>query len=213
MKRFLILTFIILITTICSAEIDIVQDELNREYLLLLDQSITGTIEVLSAYNEMLMNVPDLVTGKNPFANLLMDYTLDCSSIRNEIADSEDLSAPEREILIRLLINMINQEVKWIPVDIGFEKDQENREIARIMGIRFKKHIIDLQKEILLEEAGIVESGTFHKYFFNLHSQHFMYLLMMDFLEPSGKLSRENRDFLLKMVRYIEAEMMSKKKQ
>lgn len=184
------------------------QDENNSSYLQQLDANINGTLQILTAFNTAANKMPDLVTGLDIYSKFLMELTLECSNLKNSIAVSAEMTAEEREILIQDLIASLNPSVKFLPFFIDDKKDEQNRELMQIMHKRVIEHVVDLQKKILQEEKGIIESKTFNKYFFNLHSQHFLYQLLLDFMEPADKLSRDNRDYLLKMTRELEDMML-----
>lgn len=205
MKKLIVFFMLYSITVFPALCISTAQDQNNKDYLDQLDRNISGTIQVLSSFNEMLENLPEQIAGTDAFSQFLMELTLECSGIKKQIARSEALTAGEREELINLLILNLNPEVKWFPVLISEEEDEQNKQMIKIMLRRIIGHVLALQKEILREEEGILASGTFHKYFFSLHSRHFMFQLLLDFLEPSDDLSPKNRDFLIRMVRRIEA--------
>jgi hypothetical protein len=211
MKVFKTVVFILMISSLLHAKISVKQDSRNFDYLQFLDENLTGTIEVLSTFNSTLDKLPADIKGVNAFSQFLMSLTMECSNLKKEIATSYQLSFTEREELIRVLISSLNPEIKWFPFEISREQDEQNQQIAQIMQGRFREQISHLRQQIFKEEAGILEAKTFYKYFFYLHSQHFMYKLMMDFLEPSENLSRENRDYLIKMVRAIEDDLMNEK--
>ncbi|MCF7793237.1 MAG: hypothetical protein K9N09_05435 [Candidatus Cloacimonetes bacterium] len=208
-----IINLLILLSLTCFlfAGVSSQQDKKNIEYLQMLDKNITGTIEVLSTFNDALDAIPFEVTGMNAFSQFLMELTMECSNIKKDISDSYELSRNDREEMIYVLISSLNPEVKRLPFDISKQRDYQNKQIALVMRGRIKKHILETQKKIFTEEAAVLESKTFNKYFFNLHSQHFMYQLMMDYLEPSEKLSKENRDFLITMVQAVEDDLMEGK--
>jgi hypothetical protein len=137
-----------------------------------------------------------------------MELTLECSNIKKNISSASEMTAEEREIQIQEMIESLNPSVEYLPFYIDNSKDQQNRELIKIMQNRLIEHVLELQKKILAEEKGIIESETFNKYFFNLHSRHFMYQLLLDFLDPSDKLSRDNRNYLLSMTRALEDLLM-----
>ena len=204
--------FLIIITLISlnafAAKVSSQQNKLNKEYLTLLDLNIGGTIKLLSSFNTILDSLPDQITGTQLFSGFLMDLTLECGNLKKHIALTETMKSAEREEMIQVLIATLNPDIEYLPYSVSKEQDEQNRQILAAMHIRFKNRLFALQKEILREETLILESGTFNKYFFNLHSQHFMYELLMDFIEPSGNLSRENRNYLIQMATQLE-EMMA----
>ncbi len=208
----LIIVFVYLsVNLIADEEISKQQNKLNIEYLEQLDANINGTLKILTAFNTSANKMPDLITGLELFSQFLMELTLECSNLKKNMAESQDLEPMDREILIQMLISTLNPDIKLIPYYIDQSKDDQNREMMKIMHARIVEHIVNLQKKILQEEQGIVESETFNKYFFNLHSQHFVYQLLLDYMEPSEKLSKDNRNYLVKMVRTLEDILIEKK--
>lgn len=208
MKKTLLL-FLMLSAVTCFAQISRAQN--NKEYLLQLDRNISGTIQVLTTFNKTLDNLPDHIKGKTAFSVFLMEMTMECGGIKKDISSSRDFSAADREEMIRNLIANLNPEVPWFPYYINKDKDGQNRELTVILKKRLIDHVLAVQKEIMQQEAGIMESGSFHKYFFHLHSEHFMYQLLLDFIEPAEHLSADNRDYLIKMVRHIEDSLIKAK--
>ncbi|MFC1898588.1 hypothetical protein ACFLYJ_03345 [Candidatus Cloacimonadota bacterium] len=210
----IIISILIVLTTLnlsAQEKISNQQNKNNLEYLEQLDANLTGTIQMLQAFNKSATIMPDFIDGANLYSQFLMERTMDCSNLKKNIADSQDLEPMDREIVIELLISFLNPDVKLLPFQIDEDKDLQNRALIKVMHKRIVDQVVDLQKKILNEEQGIVESETFNKYFFNLHSQHFVYQLLLDFMEPSEKLSKDNRNYLLTMIRTLEDMMMDEK--
>lgn len=209
MKKIYILLIIFSLCLSASAEqISKGQDELNKNYLIELDANLTQTIKILTAFNDTANKIPDSITGLGTYKKFLMEMTLECSNIKRNIQTSKEESSMEREVFIQTLISSLKPDVQFLPVIIDNKKDDTNRELMDIFFQRIQKHLSDLRKSILEEEKGVMESGTFNKYFLDLHSRHFIYLLTCNLIEPSESLSRENRDFLIKIIRNIEESLM-----
>ena len=181
------------------------QNEQNTAYLNQLDANINGTLRILTAFNETTNKMPDLIAGLELFSRFLMERTLDCSNLKKSITESKEMNAEDRESLIQILIATLNPEVKYLPFHISEDVDKRNRESIKVLHAGIVDHVIELQKIIIQEEQGIIESETFNQHFFNLHSQHFIYQLLLDFLEPSQNLSKENRNYLLEMAKALES--------
>jgi hypothetical protein len=205
----LIAVFIMLTFNMFGSEtISKQQNENNIEFLKQLDANINGTLRILAAFNETTNKMPDLITGLELFSRFLMERTLDCSNLKKNIIDSKEMDPEDRETLIQILITTLNPEIKFLPFQITDDVDKRNREAMKVLHAGIVDHVIDLQKIIIQEEQGIIESETFNKHFFNLHSQHFVYQLLLDFMEPSQNLSKENRNYLLEMARALEEIML-----
>ncbi|MDO9577325.1 MAG: hypothetical protein Q7J16_05530 [Candidatus Cloacimonadales bacterium] len=213
MKKIIFILILILCVSVIfgQEEISKKQNKKNIEYLEQIDANINGTLRLLTAFNESANKMPDLITGLDIFSQFLMELTLECSNLKKNIAESQDLKPMNREILIQMLISTLNPDMKFVPFYIDKDKDAQNREMMKVMHAGIVDKVVDLQKKILQEEQGIIESETFNKYFFNLHSQHFIYQLLLDFVEPSEKLSKDNRNYLLKMIDELDAMMQEEK--
>ncbi len=209
-NKIILLLLTIVFSNLLFSENDISkkQNKLNEEYLQELDSNLIETIDLLAVFNETSKKIPETVTGVSVYRKFLLEMTLECSNIRQKIADSEKKNSIRHEILIQMLISGLKPDVQFLPVPIGNKKDLQNKQLLEIMNERIQKHVTTLRKSILYEEKVILESGTFNKYFLDLHSKHFMYILLLDFLKPGKKLSKENRAYLLIMVKEIEGSLL-----
>ncbi len=210
-KIYLSLIILSLCLSASAEQVSKKQDKLNKNYLIELDNNLTQTINIFTVFNDTANKIPDSITGIGTYKKFLMEMTLECSNIKRNIQNSKEESSMEREILIQMLISSLKPDIQFMPVIIDNKKDDANRELMDIFFQRIQKHLSVLRKSILEEEKEVMESGTFNKYFLDLHSRHFIYLLTCNFIEPSESLSRENRDFLLKVVRNIENSLMEEK--
>jgi hypothetical protein len=206
MKKNLI--FIILIVLSISAfadsTISLEQNMLNREYLVEVDKNITFTLDLLTAFNNTLNKMPEYIEGSRLFSKFLMEMTMECSGMRDSIKESLTVNAGERDLLLQILIANLNPGVELFSSEINEEQNSNNEEEIVAIQKTMKFAVIELQKKIIVQEKGIVESETFNKYFFNLHTQHLMFQLSLNFVEPSEKLSSENRFYLLQVIREIQ---------
>jgi len=204
-KIIIILIFIVLsISAIADSKISLEQNNLNREYLVEVDNNITSTLDLLTAFNNTLNKMPEYIEGSRLFSKFLMEMTMECSGMRNSIKESLTVNADERDLLIQILIANLNPGVELFSSEINEEENKSNKEEIAAIQKTMKFTVIELQKKIIVQEKGIVQSGTFNKYFFNLHTQHLMYQLSLNFAEPSEKLSSENRFYLLQIIREIQ---------
>lgn len=206
MKKIIVLWILIglTISAIADTKISLEQNMLNREYLVEVDNNITATLDLLTAFNNTLNKMPEYIEGSRLFSKFLMEMTMECSGMRNSIKESLTANAEERDLLIQILIANLNPGVELFSSEIDSAQDDLNKEEIAAIQKTMKFAINELQKKIIVQEKGIVESKTFNKYFFNLHTQHLMYQLSLNFAEPSDKLSRENRFYLLQVIREIQ---------
>ena len=214
MKRIYFIS-LILLTVLCvypDRKISTKQDILNREYLMEVDENITSTIDLLAAFNNTLKQMPEDIEGSLLFSNFLMEMTMECGSMRKSISESRAIGSSETHLLIIQLISNLNPGIELKTSEIDEKEDILNKDKIAVQEKKMRFIVVELQKRIISEEKGIIKSKTFNKHFFNLHTQHYVFQLLLDFMEPSEKLSRENRNFLLSIARTLDNLMLGEKK-
>ena len=190
----------------------LISEEVNNSlYLENLDAEISELIELLTTFNSIANNLPDKIAGVNVYKNFLMDITLECSNIRKQIAESEDGSANERELIIKNIIKSIKANVNFVPVPISDEQAKKNFIYLEIYYNRFEHIIISILKSLLDEERKIVESNSITKIYLDLHTRHFLLSLINSFVKNSKDISNKNQFLLLKIAQEIDSELHSKK--
>jgi len=213
--KYKITFFILLLLFICnlSCEISKTQNNMNLIFLRELDDNLLETIKVMDAYNQATRNIPFEVLGTEKYQKYLMEMTMICMNLRNDISNSVDLNSFQREAFIYDLINSLKPDVKELIDPITKQQDLKAKRYSKLIAKRLGEHIKELRQEILDEEEKIMQSKTFDQYFFHLHSQQFMYQLVLDFMKDAEYLSKENRAFLIRVASEIEYNILSSEEQ
>lgn len=205
MLKIIVTTFLVATIFISlNAEISKTQNNMNLIFLRELDSNLLETIKIMDAYNKATNNIPYEVLGTERYQKFLMEMTMICMNLRNEISSSIELNSEQREIFIQELINSIKPDVKRISVTITKQQNMQGIRFSKLLKQRINAHLKEIRKEIITEEEKIIESKTFDQYYFHLHSQQFIYHLIMNFLKLSEHLSRSNRAFLIRVAAEIE---------
>ena len=201
----IVLTFLLATIFIgLNAEITKTQNNMNLIFLRELDSNLLETIKIMDAYNQATDNIPYEVLGIERYQKFLMEMTMICMNLRNDITSSIELNSEQREVFVKELISSLKPDVKSITESITKQQDLQGKRFCKLLKQKINNHLKDIRKEIIIEEETIIESKTFDQYFFHLHSQHFIYQLILNFLKPSDHLSRSNRAFLIRVAAEIE---------
>ncbi|MDP8201647.1 MAG: hypothetical protein P9M11_05850 [Candidatus Tenebribacter burtonii] len=210
MLRKLIIT-IILITIFVglNTEISKTQNNMNLIFLRELDSNLLETIKIMDVYNQVANNISYDVLGIEHYQKFLMEMTMICMNLRNDISSSVELNSEQREIFVNELINSLKPDVKSITGQITEEQDMQGKQFNKLIIQKINNHLKEIRKEIIIQEEMIIESKTFDQYFFHLHSQQFIYQLVLNFLKPSDYLSRLNRAFIIRVASEIEYNILN----
>ena len=203
-KKIVVIIFLATIFIGLNAEISKTQNNMNLIFLRELDSNLLETIKIMDAYNQAMNNIPYDVLGTEHYQKFLMEMTMICMNLRNEISSSIELNSEQRELFIQELISSIKPDVKIVSESITKQQDMQGKQFSKLFIQKINTHLKDIRKEIIAEEEKIMESKTFDQYYFHLHSQQFIYQLIMDFLKPSEHLSKSNRAFLIRIAAEIE---------
>ena len=204
LKKIVIIIFLATIFIGLSAEITKTQNNMNLIFLRELNSNLLDTIKMMDAYNKASDNVPYEVLGTEKYKKFLMEMTMICMNLRNDISSSIELNFEQREIFVQELISSIKPDVKIISESITKQQDLQGVQFGKLFMQRINSHLKDIRKEIITEEEKIMESKTFDQYYFHLHSQQFIYQLIMDFMQPFEHLSKKNRAFIIRIAAEIE---------
>ena len=204
LKKIVIIIFLATIFIGLSAEITKTQNNMNLIFLRELNSNLLDTIKMMDAYNKASDNVPYEVLGTEKYKKFLMEMTMICMNLRNDISSSIELNFEQREIFVQELISSIKPDVKIISESIMKQQDLQGVQFGKLFMQRINSHLKDIRKEIITEEEKIMESKTFDQYYFHLHSQQFIYQLIMDFMQPFEHLSKKNRAFIIRIAAEIE---------
>ena len=204
LKKIVIIIFLATIFIGLNAEISKTQNNMNLIFLRELDSNLVETIKIMDAYNQASNNIPYDVIGTERYQNFLMEMTMICMNLRNEISGSIELNSEQREEFIQELISSIKPDVKLITESITKQQDIQGKKFNKLFIQKINSYLKDIRKEIIAEEEKIMENKTFDQYYLHLHSQQYIYHLIIDFLKPSEHLSKSNRAFLIRIAAEIE---------
>jgi hypothetical protein len=197
--------YFILVNSINSQNISEEQNIKNKQYLVNLDLNVLETIDIMVMFNDASKQLPDdTINGIYTYQKFLFDMTMECSNIRNDIKLSKVMTSNEREEHIAMMFATIRPEVIYTYKEIDNSHDLKNHETINELHERIKKYITFLQNEIIKSDKSVIENKSISKYFMNIHSQHFMFQLLSDYIVNSDKLSHNNREYLLKIALSIE---------
>lgn len=206
MKKIIIMIVsIILVNFLYSKIVSDEQNIKNKQYLVNLELNVLETIDIMVMFDDVSKQLPeDTINGINIYKQFLFDMIMECSNIRNDVKLSRDMSPNEREEHIAMMFATIRLEVIYTHKNIKKSQDLKNRETINELHERIKKYIPFLQSEIIKSDKSVIENKSISKYYMNIHSQHFMFQLLSDYIANSDKLSHNNREYLLKIALSIE---------
>jgi len=203
-KKLVILILTLLIFISVNAEINKVQNKKNIQYMNELDNNLVDAIKILDAFNKSTDKIPYDIIGIDRYQKFLMEMAMICMNLRNDITDSTQLNFEQRESFVHDMISSLKPDVETVPVNITEKQNEQGIEYCRLFTKRINSYLIKILKDIVKEEEAIMETRTFTQHYFHLHSQQFMYQLVISFLKPSDYLSKENRAFLIRVISEIE---------
>ena len=76
----------------------------------------------------------------------------------------------------------------------------------------FDLQLNTLLKEIMNEEKIVMENKIITLNYYRLHTHHFLFSLLSDFVEPSEYLSNNNREYLVLVTKAIEKSILPSNK-
>jgi hypothetical protein len=180
------------------------QDKNNIAYIDEIDMNIDDTIELIGIFNDIANNMSNSVKGANEFSQYLMGLTLECSSMRKIISESIDLDDLEREWTIRIIWDFLKPHDIELISPISAKADKQNRIVLNELYTIYQDKINHLRKGILDEEKIIKKNNTITTRYLALHNSHFMYHLILGFIENHHYLSRSNRQYLINLIDAVE---------
>ena len=108
MLKKIVLTFLLATIFIgLNAEITKTHNNMNLIFLRELDSNLLETIKIMDAYNQATDNIPYEVLGIAKYQKFLMEMTMICMNLRNDISSSFELKSEQREVFIKELISSI----------------------------------------------------------------------------------------------------------
>lgn len=212
-------SLIIGIVILLAAQLLFAQDDMklkdanNKEYMANLSENLINTIDMLSAFKDKMLEMPEETEGINIFNNFLYEMATENSKLVQVLRESDELSAIEREEQIKVLIIAIKSDIDFKEQVVGKELDAKNRALLGQLEAILRDRVKELRKQILKREVVVNQTSEIDMIFLDLHSRNYLYSLMLDFMEPGSKLSAENRDILRQLVVGIQMTMAEQQNQ
>jgi len=190
---------------IISAE----QDASNRKYLINLNDNILTTIQMLQAFNYQGQEIY-LIQNGDFYNSLLLDFTMQCSNLIENIRQADELEPLDRELQVRSLIATIKPDVEFDETDIDPKQKVRNRNFLKNADLQLQYRLKSILKEIVEEEEEILKKGEVTQKYFQLHTHHFLFSLLEDFVAPSDLLSASNENYLIAILQSIDEALQKK---
>jgi hypothetical protein len=207
-----IILVILTVSCILNAGIFVNQDDRNKEFMLELDKNILSSIMFLTTFNDGVKNMPEDVTGAETYKHFLMEMTIECSKFRESIRNSENMKKGERELQIKLMITSLKPDVVFDTGKVSKQKNEANIQRLDESEKMLKKMSEKAMKAMLGMEQEIVETRKIKQEYIAVHSQHFLYSLLLDFIDINDLMSKKNRNHLASVVKDMEMSFVQQKK-
>ncbi|KQC09906.1 MAG: hypothetical protein APR54_03555 [Candidatus Cloacimonas sp. SDB] len=199
-----ILIMVISITSVAATEIiSAEQDANNRKYLINLNDNILTTIQMLQAFNYQGQEIY-LIQNGDYYNSLLLDFTMQCSNLIENIRQAEELNPLDRDLQVRALIATIKPDVEFDETEISPKQKVQNRNFLKNAEIQLQYRLKSILAAIIEEEKEILNKGEVTQKYFQLHTHHFLFSLLEDFIAPSDLLSASNEKYLIAIVQSID---------
>lgn len=206
MKKTLIISLIMIlfVTALASQTITEKQNEENRIYLSALDKNVLNTIELLEAFKtgkkEMKKKKYDNLQYYEKF---LEDVSSECFLIRDNVFTSLNMPPQERSQIIKNVLKSLKPDVVFQDKKISQKQDAENRQYLEEISAKLVKKVNNTLQKITKEEEIIEEKEAITRDYLKLHSQHFMYSTLLNYIMPSEHLNKRYRNYLTRIVKEI----------
>lgn len=208
-KRWSILIVLALSLLCLGAEkVSRAQDAENQVFLNALDENLINTIKMLSAF-EAGADRMEALKGVPEYRQFLMNNTIECSQMRSIIIAADQLNASERNARVRELIETINPGMSFEYKPVSDDVDKENRLYLAQFGTVLMQEIKRLTSMIVGRERTFAATGTLDQEYFNLHSHHYLFSMVLNLISPSKHLSATNRAVLTQLVHGVEAQLQA----
>lgn len=183
------------------------KDANNKEYMANLSDNLVNTIDMLSAFKDKMLEMPDETIGINAFNSFLYEMASESSKLVQVLRDSDELSAIEREEQIKILIIAIKSDIDFKEKRVDSKLDGKNIALLGQLEAILRDRVKVLRKQILAREVLVNDTSEINMIFLDLHSRNYLYSLLLDFIAPADNLSSENRDILRQVVVGIQRTM------
>jgi len=186
--------------------VDDVQNSRNQKFLILLNDNLLSTIQMMEAFNEQASEIY-LIENGEVYNGFLMDMTMQCSNLIGGIRQAETMTDEMREKQITALLASIKPDVQFIEQEPDNEILQNTHSYLDSVNINLNDQLATLFKLILEEEKNVLNIGRVTQNYLRLHSHHFLFSLIIDFIEPADRLSPLNAVYLADIVRSVDSSL------
>jgi len=119
------------------------------------------------------------------------------------------MPSQERSQIIKNVLKSLKPDVVFQKKYISQKKDTENREYLEEVSAKLVKKVNNSLQEITKEEEIIKQKEAITRDYLKLHSQHFMYSTLLNYIMPSEHLNKRYRNYLTQIVKEIMIGMQS----
>jgi hypothetical protein len=198
------LLMIFFASALVSQSISEKEDLENKVYLSALDKNVLNTVELLDAFKTGMKKMQEKEYDKvEYYKNFLEDVSNECFLIRDNIFNSVNMQPEQRSEVVKDVIKSLKPDVIYENKYIPAQQDRENSDYLDRISVKLMKKVNETLQNITKEEENIKKNEAISREYLKLHSQHFMYSMLLNYITPSEHLNKRNRNFLVKVAKEI----------
>lgn len=191
-------------SALVSQSISEKEDLENKVYLSALDKNVLNTVELLDAFKTGMKKMQEKEYDKvEYYKSFLEDVSNECFLIRDNIFNSVNMQPEQRSEVVKDVIKSLKPDVIYENKYIPAQQDRENSDYLDRISVKLMKKVNETLQNITKEEENIKKNEAISREYLKLHSQHFMYSMLLNYITPSEHLNKRNRNFLVKVVKEI----------
>jgi hypothetical protein len=198
------LLMIFFASALVSQSISEKEDLENKVYLSALDKNVLNTVELLDAFKTGMKKMQEKEYDKvEYYKSFLEDVSNECFLIRDNIFNSVNMQPEQRSEVVKDVIKSLKPDVIYENKYIPAQQDRENSDYLDRISVKLMKKVNETLQNITKEEENIKKNEAISREYLKLHSQHFMYSMLLNYITPSEHLNKRNRNFLVKVAKEI----------
>jgi hypothetical protein len=198
------LLMIFFASALVSQSISEKEDLENKVYLSALDKNVLNTVELLDAFKTGMKKMQENKYDKvEYYKSFLEDVSNECFLIRDNIFNSVNMQPEQRSEVVKDVIKSLKPDVIYENKYIPAQQDRENSDYLDRISVKLMKKVNETLQNITKEEENIKKNEAISREYLKLHSQHFMYSMLLNYITPSEHLNKRNRNFLVKVAKEI----------
>ncbi|HCX73518.1 MAG TPA: hypothetical protein DHM37_07360 [Candidatus Cloacimonas sp.] len=206
MRKIVILGLLMIFfaSALVSQSISEKEDLENKVYLSALDKNVLNTVELLDAFKTGMKKMQEKEYDKvEYYKSFLEDVSNECFLIRDNIFNSVNMQPEQRSEVVKDVIKSLKPDVIYENKYIPAQQDRENSDYLDRISVKLMKKVNETLQNITKEEENIKKNEAISREYLKLHSQHFMYSMLLNYITPSEHLNKRNRNFLVKVAKEI----------